>query len=232
MVKGNKTYLPILLLCIFLTMLFSGNSYALVKGNDSEIAFLIGTDGGSRALITEFSTGSTLRDYLIEGASMFLDSYSNALAFLKEIEISDADNADFETLSRLLDNAIVLMENSNIAYTGLVELADVTEYNPDVILELIRFPYTPYMKANHLNREVFRDLTNYLHEGDVRGAYARMLKDTEDILEILYRVKITINSNQLPDGPPLWTFNQYYSESLLFGQYMAGVFSEISALLE
>jgi hypothetical protein len=230
MVNGNKQKWLILFLGICLFGLFAFNGMALVKGNDSDQAFVTGDtggDSGNRLVESNLVTGPSLRDYLIDGAANFLDSYSHTLAFLKEIELGELQGLDFIALNSLVDKAISVMEASSLSYANLRQLAYNTPYNEDMIRELMTFNYTAYLKSNDLNRIVFKEVQFYLQHGDVRGAYDKMWLDTIYILDVLHGIKSTISSNTMPEGAPLWKLNQYYSESLLFGQYMAGIFSEI-----
>jgi hypothetical protein len=229
MVNGNKQKWLTLFLGICLIAAFSFNGLALVKGNDSDKAFITGDEGdGTNKLIqSSIVAGPSLRDYLVDGAAHFLDSYSHTLAFLKEIELGEVQVLDFGELNRLIDQAILYMEESNESYINLRNLAYETDYNEDMIRALMTFNYTLYLKNEDLNRIVYREVQFLLQHGNVRGAYDKMLLDTVDILNVLYSIKQTVNTSTMPEGAPLWKLNQYYSESLLFGQYMAGIFSKI-----
>jgi hypothetical protein len=209
-----------------LTVLLSLPGYALLKGNDSDKAFTGGGDG-NRAEYSLGGPSNTLRGYLIEGAGYFLDSYSDMLAFLKKVEVSELQGVDFGQLRDLVNNAVTHMENANTAYVNLKGLADSTPYNPDMIWELTHFNYNNFQRDNNLNKPIFKSLQDYLWWGDVRGAYNQMLADTVTIANVLYKIKAAVDAGNLPDASFMWEANQAYSESLLFGQYMAAVFSAI-----
>jgi hypothetical protein len=228
MVKGIKRYFVLFFLVVCLVLMANTSGFALMKANDSDSAFVGGGNKESQNFAPDStSTGSAIKDYLIEGAGYFLDSYSETLAFLKQVEVEELQGVDFAQLKVRVANAILYMEKANVAYINLKNLADSTPYNPEIIALLQTFPYTQHRLDSNLIKSIFKEVQNFLQAGDVRGSYGRMLQDTVDILDVLYTVQTSVNNNQMPDGPSLWTLNQYYSQSLLFGQYMAGVFAEI-----
>jgi len=208
-------------ICMILVLPQAGN--ALVKANDSEKAFL-----GSTALkSTGLNSGATLRDYLIQGAGFFLDSYSDSLSFLKNVEMSELEGVDYSILTIPVNCALMNMEKANVAYWNLKQLADIAEYDESVIFQLKQFNYSVFMRTHKLNRDIFKKLEDFMRMGDIRGAYHEMLKDTDAILDILSAIKLDVDAQRFPSISSLWGLNQAYSESLLFGQYMAAIFSEI-----
>ncbi len=219
----NKRKWVVLFLGMCLIAMFHGSNFALMKGNDSNRAFSSTPLVGNQVI----ASGSSLRDYLIEGAGAFLNSYANALVFMNQIEMGELHGYDFTGMSQSIDRAILHMESAENFYVNLKNLADITPYNPEVIFALKRFHYSSYCNDFRLNKTIFRNVQGYLQWGDVRGAYGQMLTDTIRILDCLYRVKYALDDSRLPEGQLAWDLNQYYSDSLLFGQYMAGVFSEI-----
>jgi hypothetical protein len=200
-------------------------SMALMMGNDSDQTFL-------ELEMKQLSTNVTippqsLREYLISGAGYYLDSYSDALAFLKKIELAELSGIDFSEMQALINSSLGNMELANEAYINLKIKAEYSTYNEEIIAKLKSFPYEQYRRTYGLYKSTFKELEDYLRVGDVRGAYAEMQANTENLLVILNQVKNSVDSSQFPDIPSLWKLNQSYSESMLFGQYMAGIFAEI-----
>lgn len=229
MISGKRRLLLSVIFMLCLSIMFSLPGYALLIGNDSDRAFVTNTDDGSLKTV-EYSVGApsgSLRDYLIQGAVRFLDSYSYALAFLRQVEMSELQAVNIDEIKIQVNNALTKMEEANAAYINMKGIADVTEYNPCVIWALQHFNYNNFMRYNNLNRPIFKEMQGYLQFGDVRGAYARMVSDTAAIADILYKIKADVDAGQMPEGSYLWEVNQAYSETLLFGQYMAAVFIAI-----
>lgn len=217
----------ILVLCF--SLMFTLPVNALLIGNDSDQAFVATTDDGIQRLVESMviQPSGSLRDYLIQGAVHFLDSYSYALAFNRLVELSELSEVSIDEIKGLVNNAVNNMELANTAYINMKSIADVSEYNPDIIWELQHFNYNNFMRYNSLNRPIFKQVQDYLMFGDVRGAYAHMVSDSAAIVKILYKIKGDVDAGQLPAGSYLWEVNQAFSETLLFGQYMAAVFIDI-----
>lgn len=225
MTNTKKRIGLILVMSICCGLIFQGQMFALMKGNDSEIAF---TEGLMQGIGNQrSSSASLLKEYLIEGASAYLDSYTKTMAFMKELEIGELRGYDFASMRQYIDEAIESMEAAEYYYVNLKNIADVTPYNPVVVSALKHFPYASFRVDLNLNKSIFKAVQDFLQWGDVRGAYQQMLLDTINILDTLYRVKYAIDTQNLPNGKRVWQLNQNYAESLLFGQYMAGVFTEI-----
>ncbi len=225
MIIGTKGSFIMFILVVCLVAMLPVENSALVKANDSDLAFMIvetqtlAPDTGAPQL--------SMREYLINGAGYYLDSYSDTLSFLKKIEVSELSGIDFGELQSLINSAVGNMEQADDAYVNLKNKADVTSYNQSVIDALKTFHYVLYRRNNNLNKSIFKEVQNYLQSGDVRGAYGRMRQDTHCLSALLNNIKAVVDSGQTPDVSLLWRLNQDYADSLLFGQYMAGVFSEI-----
>jgi hypothetical protein len=161
--------------------------------------------------------------YIVEGAGYFLDSHSSMQAFLNRVEMSDVKGVDYNELREILYNAIENMEKAREAYYNLKLKADNTPYKQVMIDKLLEFNYEGFKESNGLIPFIFERVKNYLSKGDVRGIYAEFVSNTEKILEKLYEIKISVDSDQFPDISNLWRINQVYSEYLLYGQYTSEV---------
>jgi hypothetical protein len=216
----NRMILKIFLI-VFVLFVFRVNTFPLMCGNDSDIGFI----GGSSRSGGE--SDSSLRQYVIMGAGYFLESYSDALLFLNKIEMAELNGMDYDELRMMINNAVVNMENARNAYLVLKQLADNTPYNQNVIGELEKFDYVGFSEENGLNGTIFKDVEYYLSKGDIRGVYAQFLANTDNILETLYVVRKAVDHTSFPRTADLQRMNQSYSQSLLFGQYVAEVFQEV-----
>ena len=215
-------------LTISLLLLVTTSGMALVMGNDSDTSFFI--EEMELKVLTTPDTSIpplSLREYLINGAGYYLDSYSDALAFLKKVEMAELTGIEFSEMQALLNSALGNMEEANSNYTNLSIKAEYSTYNDAVVDELKKFPYEKFRKKHGLYKSTFNELVTFLRSGDVRGAYAKMQQNAEKLLTTIKDIKNTVDSSQFPDVPSLWRLNQSYSESMLFGQYMAGIFSKI-----
>jgi len=119
------------------------------------------------------------------------------------------------------------MSQANTLYAQLLEKANRTPYCYETLFKLFFFDYYGFQAKRNLNPRVFREVINYLSYGDIRGVYSILYKRTVKILADLENLNIAVNDGTLPDMRQMWSLNQYYAETLLFGQYVAEVFNEI-----
>jgi hypothetical protein len=212
--------LRILLVITALTM-FSTYSFSIWYANGSENVYNNGSGYGLGA------PTSPIAQYIAEGAGYFLDSYSCTLQFMTKVELASQRGMNYPELSQLLDAAIINMEQARYTYKLLKETADNTPYNPVVIEALKNFNYDLYCKTNGLNKEIFTGVKSYLNSGRVTGIYGKLLSDMGIMVNLLQSVKKNIDNNLFPPVGIVRQLNHIYSTSLLFGQYVAGVFEAL-----
>ena len=214
------TILRIFLVMILLAI-FSTYSFSWWYANGTEGAYNNGSGDGLGA------PTSPIAQYIAEGAGYFLDSYSCTLQFMTKVELSSQRGLNYPELSQLLDAAIINMEQARYTYKLLKETADNTPYNPAVIESLKNFNYDLYCKTNGLNKEIFTGVKGYLSKGNVTGIYWKLLEDMGIMVNLLQELKKNIDNNLFPPVGTVRQLNHTYSTSLLFGQYVAGVFEEL-----
>ena len=202
-------------------MIFNTYSFSWWLSNGSENSYNNGSGDGLGA------PTSPIAQYIAEGAGYFLDSYSCTLQFMTKVELSSQRGLNYPELSQLLDAAIINMEQARYTYKLLKETADNTPYNPAVIEALKNFNYDLYCKTNGLNKEIFTGVKSYLSSGRVTGIYGKLLADMNTMIYLLKLIKKTIDNNLFPPVKVVRKLNYIYSNSLLFGQYVAGVFEAL-----
>lgn len=171
--------------------------------------------------------GSSMNQFVVEGASYFLKSHSSYLDLLGKIEISEIESVPIGVMIETADSAIRNMEDTIVAYDKLQLWAAATPYNPDIIKLLKTFNYTKFLQDNDLNPALFWKVRDYLKDGDVCGIYDKMLEDSQRILAMLGKIEAGLVSGTIPKNYSLWRLNQEYLESLIFDQYVAMVFYAI-----
>lgn len=197
-----------------------------INHNSSEEAFE--EDGtGETTVYRQTSPANEIGKLIAVSAGHFLESHSGFLAFLNKIELADVNGLNYTELDEILDRSITAMEKTVESYGSLKDRAERTPYNYDVYWKLLFFEYRSFQREKGLNPTVFSRTSYFLGYGDVRGCYGETLKKSQIILEQLKIIKRLIDSRQFPVISDLWRVNQQYSETLLFGQYVAEVFSEI-----
>lgn len=217
MMKQKKGTIFKFTVVIFVIIMLKANVLAVIWANESEGSVI--PPGENK--------GTSMRSHIINAAGNFLQSYSNMLTFLNKIERSELEGLSYADIQSDLDSAIKYMTEVKTAYVKITREAEMSAYNQEVIYRLFIFDYAAYEKANALNRSIFKDVASFLKKGDVKGIYHKLLADVEGILNILAIIKEEIDVNRFPGISDLHRVNQYYSQSLLFGQYVAEVFIEI-----
>ena len=211
--------ISMIFLAVVILLFSSVNAFALIYGNETDGGFA-GNGGGK-------STAAPIRTYVIEGAGYFLGSYSDILAFLNKVELAELKGTDYTELQKTIDSAVANMQAAKESYYNLVQIADVTPYDTDVIEKLTAFDYSAFLQENRPNDAVFAEVEAYLGKGDIRGVYHRFLTVSEELLARLNTVKTEIDACRIPRSGDLWDLNESASLSLLFGQYTAEVFHRI-----
>jgi len=210
-----------ILLVLSSLIIFNTSSFSLWVSNGSGNAYNNGSGDGLTV------STSPIAQYIAEGGGYFLDSYSCTLQFMTKVELAGQRGMNYPELSQLLDAAIINMEQARYAYKLLKETADNTPYNPAVIEALKNFNYDLYRETNGLNKEIFTGVKGYLSSGNVTGIYGKLLEDMGTMINLLQTVKKSIDKNLFPPVGTVRQLNYTYSTSLLFGQYVAGIFETL-----
>jgi len=217
------------LLSLFICLvLFSGTVFGTVWCNWFTCAYggeCPKLSGGSS--FVGIKSGGYMSTLVTIGAGNFLSSYSDFQAFLKRYELSELQGICFEEMDSILSSCITSMENTNVMYYELKTIAALIPYNQVVISKLNSFDYDGFLQGRKLNPAVFQEVREFLSKGDVTGSVRSIYSKTCFILPLLYRIKFDIDRKTLPEISNLWELNQAYSNSLLFGQYIAWIFKSI-----
>jgi hypothetical protein len=213
----KKTILTVMLVFTFFTV----QVFAFVYANHACRAHDSCYEGdGKRA-------SSSIGQMIIEGAGYFLMSHSEMLKLLNKIELSELTGPVYSEWQVMINSSIESMENASETYKNLISVANETPYDMDVIEKLKIFDYTGYMQTNGLNSVIFSRVKDFLCKGDVIGVYIYLKSDMDSIIDQLYNIKSSIDSNVPPEISLLWRVNQRYSESLLFGQFVSEIFKNL-----
>ncbi|MCX6584535.1 MAG: hypothetical protein NT166_30560 [Candidatus Aminicenantes bacterium] len=224
MIKTNKQIVLTVTLGILVSFIFTGNLLSLVIANESQRGF----DNPPVAPgVAGIEISSTIENYVLRGAGYFLNGYADTLLFLNTVELAKLEGLQYDSLTKIIGDAAADMENAYTTYAALVQEAAQTPYNPDVIRQLEILDYKGFMEKNNLNPVIFKKVEGYLSKGNVRGVYYYLYTAVESILPVQYRVKAAVEAGKFPAVADLWLLGQTYSETLLFGQYVAQIFYEI-----
>jgi len=212
-----------ILISVLMITLFTGQICAFFYANRSCEAYnnCIPTPG------LKSSTSPSIGQLIIEGAGYFLASHADMQTLLNKLELSEINGVNYPEVQGMLNSGITNMENAGAAFKNLIRLAKETPYDQTVIDKLMKFDYQGFMKANNLVGDIFIKVQGFLAKGDVTGAYITLKSSKDAIIAQLYVIKAALDSNLFPDTNLLYQVNQAYSETMLFGQYVAQVFKNL-----
>ena len=229
MKKKYYMYFVKFILIVMVVFGFHSNTVAYINGNWAECPFEpdcipCGEDSTS-LYITE--SGSLMGMYITDGAGHILGAYSGIGAFLKQVEVSELYGADFAAIKNILDRMIDDLENARDTYYIINYIAAITPYKKDVIERLVAFDYDGFEKSEGLSSPVFDRVESFLKCGNIRGVFAKILRDIDSLLYQSYTLKKAIDTDTLPEIKSLWKLNQSFTNIILFGQYFSQVLYEV-----
>lgn len=213
-------------LILIVMLLFTVGIYGTICANYSPCAYQGECPDASNQSIVQ-GIGGHINYLVVKGASFFLESHSDFQLFLNKVELSEINGVNYDELNGIIDDAIAKMDSAQYTYYVLKVVAAETPYNQSVIERLKSFDYDEFFYGRDLNPVVFNKVKEYLYNGDITGAYCEMLSNKSLLLEKLLFVKSFVAKGSIPPISELWSLNQLYSNSLLFGQYIAMIFSSV-----
>ena len=197
-------------LCVAISfMVASGHSYGFLTHND--IVPVFADDGGQKS--QEIETN------VINGASLFLRSQSQALLLLNEYELSGLQPFNSKNALEYVVNAIKLLEGAWTRYMNAGAIGKNLGYYPARINGFKTFDYDGFILENNLNKEIAKKVQGYLSQGDIIGIYQQTADDIAAILTTLNAIKEHLKIGVKPGISLFWKLFQQYAESSLFGNY-------------
>ena len=210
----------IFLICIFVFMTNTVNA-----------AFCLNEiDGVFPPPPTESTSGISIRELMIDGASYFMQSNAAANLLLNEGELSDKGYFNFTNSLFYVNDAISKLTLARQNYNDALNSAKDLEYIQEKIDKLKSFDYTGFAKANGLIVEVMDNVEKYLKKGDVKGLYSQNIAYVDSILLVLEEIKQKIEEGYKPEVGLYWDLLRKYSRTLLFGNYAAACYSRAISL--
>lgn len=164
---------------------------------------------------------------IVEGASNFLQSYSQIFLLLNESELSSNNGFDFLKAKTAVDLALTKIIESKKYYSSALQCDENEVNNLPIIEKLKIFDYDRLIASRQLNPCVMEKITYFLLKGDLAGMYDKIIKDLENMTACLLPIKESIENNIIPDIENLRSLYQKYSDFMLLGYYSSLIFYEI-----
>ncbi|MCP4217507.1 MAG: hypothetical protein GY765_22895 [bacterium] len=209
-----------LIIAIFALFPLTMEIYPLICFNGSGDVYKPGDGGESMRMSRTVSIES-----LVElGAGYFLDGQSRILKFSRMVEMSNHEGIDGNGWNEILQQALTDISKARATYARLIEAADATPYNWDTIYKLWFFDYYGFMQEKGLNRDIFRQVRDYLSCGDVTGIYRHMYARLGTVEKMLTDLNSQVTTKGMPTVSDIWDLNEQCYSLHVFGQYVARVF--------
>ena len=160
------------------------------------------------------------------GGTLFYRSNANYNFFVSKVENSEVETLNYAEMNKSLLSAIDELKNTVNTYSILCAVADKTPYSEN-ILHLKNFDFKGFKENNTVNPDVFSSVEIYLKEGKVKEVYHHTLNEFIILLEILEKIKASVELGRVPDINLAWEANQKYLELGLFGQYSSKIFRDV-----
>lgn len=207
--------ITILLILLFSSVFLIADLYL----NDSDPVFPPNPPDPSSVLKIMSGGRQEISDLLIEGAALYIESFSEALLLLKEYEMSGKAVFDLNLSTLKTETAIKKLEASRKCYESVILIGERLEYVGYYRNKLLGFDFDSYIKSQNLNPIIANEVKEFLKAGDVIGLYRRNLERIDEILKELKSIDEDLSKNIKSDISKYWRLFQKYSETSLFGNY-------------
>ncbi len=210
---------------VVLVFVLVSPGFSMMIGNTSGISF--SEEGTDSSAIARTSSSSGIEDLVIKSATHFLQGKAHVNLLASRLEAADHDGVCFYEYQTIIDDALDNMKTARYYYQSLVNKANNTPYNQNVIDQLKNCDYESLSKEWGVNESSFNQIKNYLEAGDVRGAYVQLYTYTDNIVKMLETIQNDVYCWNFPETANIWNLNQECAQMLLFGQYMAQIFYQV-----
>ncbi len=182
---------------------------------------------GITAIDSTLSNGNQqINSYIEEAAGYFLQAHSDILNFSTLYELAD-DGIDYTQWQQHLQQAANNLSSARGTYSMLIQIAEITPYRIPILNQLNQFNYAQYKADNNLDSETFAETESFLTSGNITGIYKRIHNSVTAIEAILKGLESDVAAGTKPGIQSVWDINEGFSNTLLFGQYVARVFDEL-----
>ncbi len=230
-IKNNPLLIILTTLAVGL-ILTTGNAYGYIAANGAGIGYC---DPAGDPGCEEDKSGTALsmsyapiESYIEEGGGYFLNAFSTLLSMSNRVEMTNLAGIDRGELQQIVNQSLENITRAKYTYSLLIRAAEETPYNPDVLLKLKNFDYRGFMTRHSLNSVIFKEVEAYLQKGDITGIFKRVNNGFLSIEKLLLSIKTKTDLKRVPELSDIWKINEEASDTLIFGQYVARIFSELS----
>ncbi|MCP5051245.1 MAG: hypothetical protein GY940_29035, partial [bacterium] len=214
MSANKKLFMAIVVVClmIFVVSVNPGFAYIMENGAGTGYENDDPPDGG-----TAVASSASIEDYIEQGVGYYLKAKEDVDALLSMVELQDTQGVDLEEMKQVVDSALTNMDNAMSTYNSLINKAESTPYNDEVISTLNGFDFNGFMMANNLNGVVLGKVEDYLKNGDITGVFERKIPIFTGMVSSLNAMRAGLDNDIIPGVSGLWELNETFSGMSLFG---------------
>jgi hypothetical protein len=173
---------------------------------------------------------SQCESLVAQGASSFLQSFSNFYLLLNESELGSENETtgfNFVKANSSIENTLNNLVTSRDNLSQLLSLLKKSTVESTAIQKLKSFNYEALVTTRNLHPRVMDRLKCFLYRGDLNGFLEEILSDLDSIITHSIKIQESIQNNKIPSLDNLRELFQEFSDCMLFGYYASLVFSEI-----
>ncbi len=185
----------------------------------------VGNDGGGGG-----KSGSRAEEFIIQGASYYLQSYSDFLLLLNESETGLIKGFDLTRAQQVIESGLDKLRVSEENYLLALAIIKKTVFDEAWLKALSAFDYERLAAERHLYPQVINQVAAFLTKGDVAGLYQQMADNLEGMITNLQALKEKAQEGILPGMEALRTLYRQYSDFMTSGYYASLVFSTVKSL--
>jgi len=164
--------------------------------------------------------GNSIEDNVIDGASNFLSSYSNALMASNSESSSSYNNEENHTTSlNQIETAKEVLIKSKLAYENALELGRKSEYIFFFQDKLKNFNYQRCIQELALDQNLADEVVYFLRAGNVLGLYKKNIENIDEILNTLEFIQEQLKANTPASESVYSKLYRQYHYAGLFGNY-------------
>jgi hypothetical protein len=129
------------------------------------------------------------------------------------------------------------MRKTRDDFKALHNLIKTLEIHKKTLDKIQTFDYDSFAKSNKIfSKELFARVVHFMRTGNLKEMYLFPANNIDQTIKIAKRINQTLEKGKFPNREDLWLLNQDYTQTKLYGQYIAQIFdmidSEISTRIE
>lgn len=222
---NQKDLILKVLLIIVATVFLGLNAYSYIYSNGAGGGY--GGNEESGEVASFCNQHDEIEYYIILSAGYYFNANNDIQQLLRRVEWQGIQGVNYIEMQGLVEDALFNMNNAVNNFDILIEIAEATPYNEEVLALLKNFDYDNFMLENGLNKVLFDVVRQYLQAGDITGIFKYLYPNYTKIIALLDATKIEVDNYKLPELSVFWQINETLADTSTIGSYIARIFAAI-----